>query len=162
NAALPPRPIETRAHARWIRDRTRDLLQLVSCSRRVVEVSCVGAAHARRAGERCSGGRAVARYSSPRAAAPGSRVDRLRRLASRRPDRSTHRAQKVSDFNVPHRDSSAASGLAQSAGREVGRERKTKMKRIMMTMTMGAMLIGGAFAQDDIHQRKENQQDRIA
>lgn len=37
------------------------------------------------------------------------------------------------------------------------------MKRIVLTLTIGSMLIGGALAQDTtIHQRKENQQDRIA
>ena len=37
------------------------------------------------------------------------------------------------------------------------------MKRILLTVTMGAMLSGGLFAQDPtIQQRKENQQDRIA
>ncbi len=37
------------------------------------------------------------------------------------------------------------------------------MKRIVLTMTVGAMLTGGLFAQDPtIHERKENQQDRIA
>src|SRR5580658_7452240 len=37
------------------------------------------------------------------------------------------------------------------------------MKRILLTVTMGAMLAGGALAQDPtIQQRKENQQDRIA
>jgi hypothetical protein len=47
-------------------------------------------------------------------------------------------------------------------GREAGRKRKTKMKRIIFTMAMGAMLAGGAFAQDPtIRQREENQQNRI-
>ncbi len=37
------------------------------------------------------------------------------------------------------------------------------MKRILLTVTVGAMLAGGLFAQDPtIQQRKENQQDRIA
>jgi hypothetical protein len=37
------------------------------------------------------------------------------------------------------------------------------MKRIILTITMGAMLTGGLFAQDPtIRQREENQQDRIA
>jgi len=37
------------------------------------------------------------------------------------------------------------------------------MKRIVLTLAMGAMLAGGALAQDPtIQQRKENQQDRIA
>jgi hypothetical protein len=37
------------------------------------------------------------------------------------------------------------------------------MKRILLTVSMGAMLSGGLFAQDPtIQQRKENQQDRIA
>jgi len=36
------------------------------------------------------------------------------------------------------------------------------MKRIVLTLTMGAMLAGGAWAQDPtIQQRKENQQERI-
>lgn len=36
------------------------------------------------------------------------------------------------------------------------------MKRIVLTVAMGAILAGGLFAQDPtIHQRKENQQDRI-
>jgi hypothetical protein len=43
-------------------------------------------------------------------------------------------------------------------------ERKKKMKRIVVTMTMGAVLLGTAtlsFADEKIHQRKVNQQQRI-
>jgi hypothetical protein len=36
------------------------------------------------------------------------------------------------------------------------------MKRIVLTLTIGAMLAGSMFAQDRIQDRKENQQDRIA
>lgn len=36
------------------------------------------------------------------------------------------------------------------------------MRRIVWSLTLGAMLAGGAFAQNEIQQRKENQQDRIA
>lgn len=36
------------------------------------------------------------------------------------------------------------------------------MRKIVVTMTMGALLVGTAFAQDKIQDRKENQQDRIA
>jgi hypothetical protein len=36
------------------------------------------------------------------------------------------------------------------------------MKRIVLTVAMGAMLAGSMFAQDRIQDRKENQQDRIA
>jgi cell division protein FtsB len=36
------------------------------------------------------------------------------------------------------------------------------MKRTVLIVAMGALLTTGAFAQDTIYQRRENQQDRIA
>jgi hypothetical protein len=67
------------------------------------------------------------------------------------------------EFNSGDRDSIVFFGLALSERPQSRPGRKKKMKRIAITLAMGAMLAGGLFAQDPtIQQRKENQQDRIA